>query len=475
MNKKNFALAALIAAALVDTVGAKNIERLHISNLTVNKDDNALKLAMSVDPKEWRVASKDIVTLTPMLVSPTDTIRLEPMRIAGKQAWYNEVRNGRELPRAGKSEPFAYSATIPFGPEFEKSEIIIQADTASICNCNPPVGGVTPIVDLNFRRRRPEIPFLYETPDTGGVKIFNLSGRANIIFKVNRTDIDWTYMGNYAELDTVVSTINVVRDNPDATVKSIRLTGYASPEGPYTNNVRLAKGRTEIVKQYVADRSTFPASVYETASVPEDWQGLRSWLAASTVPERDAMIAFIDDTTVPIERKNDVFAKKFPESYKFLLANVYPLLRHTDYVITYQVRRYDDLNEIARILKTRPGNLSPDEVFKLAMSYPKGSADYDEVMLTAARLFPDNRVANLNAANSAMNRGEYKSALEYLARLPEGAEKWYATGILYAREEEYGKALEMFRKARQAGLSEAAEAVTKIEEAMQTAQQIEIL
>ena len=106
MNKKNFALAALIAAALVDTVGAKNIERLHISNLTVNKDDNALKLAMSVDPKEWRVASKDIVTLTPMLVSPTDTIRLEPMRIAGKQAWYNEVRNGRELPRAGKSEPF---------------------------------------------------------------------------------------------------------------------------------------------------------------------------------------------------------------------------------------------------------------------------------------------------------------------------------------------------------------------------------
>ena len=187
------------------------------------------------------------------------------------------------------------------------------------------------------------------------------------------------------------------------------------------------------------------------------------------------MIAFIDDTTVPIERKNDVFAKKFPESYKFLLANVYPLLRHTDYVITYQVRRYDDLDEIARILKTRPGNLSPDEVFKLAMSYPKGSADYDEVMLTAARLFPDNRVANLNAANSAMNRGEYKSALEYLARLPEGAEKWYATGILYAREEEYGKALEMFRKARQAGLSEAADAVAKIEEAMQTAQQIEIL
>ncbi|MDE6396715.1 MAG: DUF3868 domain-containing protein, partial [Muribaculaceae bacterium] len=411
MNKKFLAIAAVGVTAVLEAAGGVNTERLHISNLSVNKGDSLLTLNMTVSPGQWRVASNDIVTLTPLLVSETDTMKLAPVRIAGKHAWYTEVRNGRELSRAGKSDPVEYTVTIPFGPEFEESQVVIQADTASICNCNPATGGITPIVTINYKRPRPEVPFIYETPDTVGTKIFNLSGRANIIFKVNRTDIDWTYMGNYAELDTIVSTINVVRDNPDATVRQIRLTGYASPEGPYSNNVRLAKGRTEVVKQYVADRSTFADSIYKTASVPEDWQGLRSWLAASTVPDREAMIEFIDDTTVPIERKNDVFAKKFPEAYKFLLANVYPLLRHTDYLITYQVRRYDDLNEIARVLKTRPGNLSPDEVFKLAMSYPKGSVEYDEVMMTAARLFPGNRIANLNAANSAMNRGEYKLSL----------------------------------------------------------------
>ncbi len=474
MNKKFFAIAAGVLAVIEAAAGV-NTERLHISNLSVNKGDSLLTLNMTVSPKQWRLSSNDIVTLTPLLVSETDTMKLTPVRIAGKHAWYSEVRSGRELPRAGKSDPVEYSVTIPFGPEFEESQVIMQVDTASICNCNPAVSGTTPIVDINFKRPRPEIPFIYEAPDTTGTKIFNLSGRANIIFKVNRTDIDWTYMGNYAELDTIVSTINVVRDNPDATVKQILLTGYASPEGPYANNVRLAKGRTEAVKQYVADRSNFADSIYKTASVPEDWQGLRAWLAASTVPDRDELIAFIDDTTVPIERKNDVFAKRFPESYKFLLANVYPLLRHTDYVITYQVRSYDDLNEIARVLKTRPTNLSPDEVFRLAMSYPAGSPEYDQVMMTAARLFPDNQIANLNAANSAMNRGEYKSAREYLAQLPDGGEKWYATGILNAREGDFGAALEMFKKAQEAGVAKATDAINRIEQAMKAAEQIEIL
>lgn len=473
MNKKLIAPAAALVALMAPA--QTNTGLLHISDLNVNKGDSLLTLNMTVSPKEWRVPSNDIVTLTPLLVAGKDTVAMEPVRIAGRRAWYHEVRNGNELPRAGKTGPIAYSATVPFTPAFENSNIVLQADTASICNCNPPASGSRPIVNIDFRRRRPDIDFRYIVPNDTAEKIFNLSGRANVIFKVNRTDIDWNYVSNHAELDTILRTIDVVRNNPDATVRKIRLTGYASPEGPFDNNVRLADGRTKAVKRYVADHANFLDTVYATASVPEDWAGLRAYIEKTTMPDRDRMIAFIDDKSIPEARRNDLFAARFPEAYPFLLKNVYPTLRHTDYVITYKIRRYYDVAEIARVLKTNPRNLSLNELFLLANSYTQGSPRYDEVFITAARIYPESEIANLNAANSSINRGDYKGAAFYLNRLPDGGEKSYALGILATRTGNLDEALVHFRKASGYGVPQAAEAVSKIEEALKTANAITIL
>ena len=293
-------------------------------------------------------------------------------------------------------------------------------------------------------------------------KIFNLSGRANVIFKVNRTEIDWSYAGNHAELDTILRTVNAVRDNSDATVEGIFLTGYASPEGSYANNVRLAKGRTEAVKDYVMKNATFPASIYHTSSVPEDWEGLREWIAASSIDNKEEMLRFIDDKSVSPEKRNDIFRQKFPEQYPFLLANVYPSLRHTDYRITYKIRRYYDVEEIRRVLRTNPRNLSLNELFLLANSCEPGSAEYDEAFEMAARLFPDNLTANLNAANSAMNRGNYAEAERYLGRAGDSPEAEYARGILALKTGDLDKAEELLRNARRAGIPEAQGALDEI-------------
>lgn len=43
--------------------------------------------------------------------------------------------------------------------------------------------------------------------------------------------------------------------------------------------------------------------------------------------------------------------KNYPEAYAYLLANVYPGLRHSDYAVKYEVRAYTDVAEIRRLLK----------------------------------------------------------------------------------------------------------------------------
>ena len=435
----------ILAALLAPTaIHADNASTLHISGMNVNKGDEMLTLNMTVDPSAFRLKSNEIVNLTPMVVAGSDTLAMPSVRLAGKQAWYAEVRDGkadsRSLLRAGKDLPFIYSSTVDFPEMFAQSQIVIKSDTVSICNCRPPQKGEVPVVDLDFRPVTPRLYLSLMEPQGTAEKVFNLSGKANVIFKVNRTEIDWSYAGNYAELDTILRTINAVRDNPDATVEAIYLTGYASPEGSYANNVRLAKGRTEAVKDYVVKNSTFPESIYHTSYVPEDWAGLREWLSTNLISNRDEIIAFIDDKTIPEETRNDELRKRFPEEYAFLLKNVYPSLRHTDYRITYKIRSYYDVEEIRQVMLTNPGNLSLNELYLYAASCPDGSPEQDEAYAIAAHLFPTDITAVVNAANSAIRRGDYSEAERFLARLETAPWKSYSLAVISMMRGDYAQA-----------------------------------
>ncbi|MDE6267186.1 MAG: DUF3868 domain-containing protein [Muribaculaceae bacterium] len=475
---KNLLLISL-ATALTASANLKS-SQLNISDLAVNQSEAAMTVNMTVDPAPFKVKSNNMVVLTPAIVAQKDTLRLPAVTIAGRNAWFQEVRNNQPNPsllRAGKKTPLNYSATVPYQPWMQQSNLVILTDTLSECNCFTR-SGHTPVIDMDFT---PEIfvsdnnTFEYLVPSDTIEKVFNLSGRANIIFKVNRTDIDWTYKSNYAELDSILASINAVKDNKDATVEQIMLTGYASPEGSYANNERLAQGRTAVVRKYVADHSSFPSNIYKEKSVAEDWAGLRQWLTTSTVPEKKAIIELIDDKSIPVEKKNDVLRQRYPETYRFLLANVYPNLRHTDYVITYKIRRYYDVEEIAAVMQSNPRNLSLNEFFLLANSYEKGSVDYDSVFLTAARLFPNDDIANMNAAYSAINQGELNSARLFLSRIEPSPQTAYAWGVLYAKEGNYAEALEMLKQAKDGGVEMADVVIERVEKAMKPAKKIKLL
>ena len=470
---------ALAAAALPFMAAADNSALLNISQMSVNKGDSLITVNLTVDPRAYRIPSDNIVTLTPILASATDTLELAPVRIAGRQAWYNEIRNGLATPltlsRARKSLPVDYSSTLVYDPAFETSELLIRADTSSICNCKPPREGIVPVARLNYRPLVPSLTYHYVAPTDSAEKVYDLSGRANVIFKVNRTEIDWTYFGNHAELDTILRTINAVRDNPDATVKAIYLTGYASPEGPYLNNVRLAKGRTEAVRDYVAANSSFPKDLYHTSSVPEDWAGLRQWIEDHAIDNKEAMLAFIDDKTIPEPERNDRFRARFPGEYPFLLKNVYPTLRHTDYRITYSIRKFYQIDDIRRVFASNPRYLSLNELFLLANSYQPGTPEHEEVFDVAARLYPESTIANLNAANSAMNRGKLDQAERYLSRAGQSPEVDYARGILAIQSGDLQGAIPMLQSALRGGIKEAQGALDEIERVSTSQNQVEIL
>ena len=109
----------------------------------------------------------------------------------------------------------------------------------------------SPLTTLDFHPKIFSPIFVYCVPKAEELKTRELKGSAYIDFPVNRTEIYEDYRRNPIELAKIRATIDTVRNDADTRITSIRIKGYASPEGSYANNTRLAQGRTETLKDYV--------------------------------------------------------------------------------------------------------------------------------------------------------------------------------------------------------------------------------
>ena len=84
--------------------------------------------------------------------------------------------------------------------------------------------------------------------------------------------------------------------------------------------------------------------------------------------------------------------------------------------------------------------------------YEPGTLEFTDVFETAVRMFPHDEIANLNAANAAIRRGNQDAARKYLAKAGNSAEAVYARGSLAIREKDYKMAVLHLEKAREMGL-----------------------
>lgn len=433
-----------------------------------NADGSALTVEYDLTPQQLK--SNYSYILTPMLCSPTDTLTLEP------QIWRG-AGNARKLHREhvlNKVDEGNYllmkdGETVHRTATFNTSNVRWLRDNQLTMAFRSEIEGCCDVDDLGksvtalpqYIGYEPQ--FAYVQPQVETVKTRALSGQAFIDFVVNRTDIRPDYRGNTAELAKIQSTIDSVKNDPDIQVQKIFIKGFASPEGSYQSNDRLAAGRTEALKNYVAKLYDFPASTYETDHVAEDWDGLVAYLESSSLGSKNEILDIIRNSGLQPDQMEWRIKSRHQQDYQFLLQNVYPGLRHSDYRIEYVIRGFEDVAEMKRLVKTQPQKLSLQEFFMAAQDYQPGSADFNEVFETALRVYPNDETANLNAAVAALNRGDLTRAESCLQKAGSSAHAQYARGVLAALKKDFNAALSLFRQAQSGGVREAADAVNQMQ------------
>ena len=201
-----------------------------------------------------------------------------------------------------------------------------------------------------------------------------------------------------------------------------------------------------------------PDSVFHTAFTPEDWQNLRNfiadggrrkvkgdiWYEDASVLEtpampsfvsaaREELLAVIDNDEEPDEKELSLKQVAGGKPYRWLLDHVYPGLRHTDYVIQYVVRHYP-VKEARRLIYTHPEALSLSEMYRVAQSWPEGSDDWLDALLIAARQYPEDETANLNAACACVQTRRLTDAKRYLSLAGESEDAKFVRQVIDAME-----------------------------------------
>ena len=212
----------------------------------------------------------------------------------------------------------------------------------------------------------------------------------------------------------------------------------------------MAEDRAQAFKDYVQQLIDLPANIFSVASTPEDWEGLVSKI------ENPAILAIAKSDAEP-DAKERLLKQRYPAQWKQLLADVFPTLRHSDYRVSYTIRPFT-VEEARDIIRTKPQQLSLNEMFLVANTYAPGSKDYDDVFETAVRMYPDDETANLNAAVIALRKDNLEAASRYLTKAGNSAEAQNARGVLAAKQGDYSAAEAAF------GLSTIKEAKHNLEE-----------
>lgn len=432
---KIFILLAGILLPQFVNASIRNAEA-EVENASLQREGTKMSASVTLDFSKVKMGRNDAVIYQPVIVNGNDSIVMNGVGIYGRTREYQLMRKN-EYPITGKDEltlrnghaktPVILEEVYPYEEWMNGSRMYLKRTEYGCAGCGDMIVDANELAEYHEEIYVPDFQFAEAIAET--IKTRELSGRAFVDFPVNQTVIYPDYRNNYVELGKILATIDSVKNDKDITVTSISIKGFASPEGSYENNIRLAKGRTEALTAYVQNLYRFPQGFIKTSYEPEDWEGLREWVYSSNIDHKWGILQIIDSDLAP-DPKNTKIQTTYPLEYRFLLDNVYPGLRHSDYKIEYQIRQFTDVAEIAEVIKTAPQKLNLNEMYVLAGSLEPGSDEYNEVFEIAVRMYPDDETANINAANSAMMRGDLVSAEKYLQKAGNSDKAIHAREIL---------------------------------------------
>ena len=245
-------------------------------------------------------------------------------------------------------------------------------------------------------------------------RVIKQKQEAQIKYLVNQANVRASELRTNSVQD-FVKILKEINDNEETRkLNNIEVSAYASPEGSYDFNERLAEKRQNSGAEYVAQqlkKNKMKADV-DTKFTAEDWDGFQQLVSESNIQDKDVILRVLSMYKDPAEREQQI--RNMSVVYDELAKGILPELRRARLIANYDVIGRSD-EQIQQQFQADAKQLSVEEVLygaNLQQDNAAKKAWYEK----AAELFANDARAYNNLANLAFQSGDLASAQNYLAK-----------------------------------------------------------
>ena len=237
---------------------------------------------------------------------------------------------------------------------------------------------------------------------------------ANIKFLIQQANLRKSELANNSVQEFVKMLQRINKDREGLNLDNVEVSAYASPDGGFNINDRLAAERQKVSEQYVNQelrRIQMQANV-DAKYTAQDWDGFQELVKASNIQDKEVILRVLSMYKDPEEREQQI--KNISSAFRELADGILPQLRRARLTINYEtVGRSDD--QILEQIKTDATKLSVEELlYGAALSNNLNSRE--DIYKLTTEVYPNDARAYNNLATIQYARGNYKAAQQYIEK-----------------------------------------------------------
>lgn len=412
---------ALSAAAVLLTSCSGKLGALSADNFTVTPnplESQGSQVAATINgvfPENY-MKKKAVVTVTPELRFQTPN---GLQAVKGQSATFQgeKVRGNDQTISYRVGGRYAMKSTFAYQPDMEQSELFLTFN-AKVGSKNvkiPEVKVADGVIATSELYKRTLATAQPARALDGFQRIINQKQEANVKFLIGQANLRRSELQNNS-VQEFVRLLNEISSNQETLVlDGVEVSAYASPDGGYNINERLAGQRQDVAANYVKQqmKKAKTDAPLDTKYTAEDWEGFQELVSASNIQDKEVILRVLSMYQDPEEREQQI--KNISSAFRELADGILPQLRRARMTINYDVVGRDD-QQIKDQLAADARQLSVEELLYAATLYDNDLASAENAYKKAAEIYPNDARAFNNIALIEFERGNYTEAANWLQK-----------------------------------------------------------
>ena len=246
-------------------------------------------------------------------------------------------------------------------------------------------------------------------------RIIEQKQEASIKFLINQANLRASELSNVSikQLVDILKEINDMQE--ERALQNIEISAYASPDGSYAFNEKLAEKRQNASSKYLKKelkKIKMNAEV-DTKFTAEDWEGFQELVSKSNLQDKEVILRVLSMYQDPEEREQQI--RNMSSVFTEIAEGILPELRRARLIVKYEVIGRSDEQILAQFTEDA-SKLSVEELLYGGNVLVQDAATRKQWYEKTTKLYPNDYRAYNNLAQLAIMEGNTAAAQNWLQK-----------------------------------------------------------